>query len=181
MRIEALDPVGSTHVLVVLAVPAAAREQRLTWVDFDHRRVYEQSEAWHGVPLSSFPGLILGLASLPEAGRVGAASGDRFEVRTKSATIEYLMEWLNPGPRLALQEISAIFNPNEKYDVRYSKFLDKADFFLPSRVELNGSSPSGTIEMRIDWRDRRFNEEIPPEAFQVLKSSIEGFTHENDR
>lgn len=164
LRIEAMDPLGATHALMILD-----EKRRFTWIDYDNRQIHEIRERWHGLPLAKLPDLLLGLAPLPEDGKVAAADADGFEVRTQGTLLKFFMTWIDPGPRLALSGIDGTVQA-ERYHVAYSQFLDNDEFYLPRRVKLEsftGTVSDPTIEMQIDWRERKWNEPISEQLFKI--------------
>jgi hypothetical protein len=168
LRLEAMDPLGATHALMVVS------GGRLTWVDFDNQRVYEMRERWHGIPVRQLPGLLFGASAPPDEGTVGAAGENGFELRTDGGTYRYEMRWIDPGPRLALEGIDARLLSGKKehpYGVRYSKFLDKPDLYLPQEVELTAKE----VEIKLAWRERYWNEGVPAQAFVIPRAATEGF------
>ena len=179
LRIEAMDPLGATHALLILDT-----HSRLTWVDYDARTIYEVRHYWYGIPLARLPELLLGFLPIPDDGKVGAADADGFEVRSGAGTLHYIMNWIDPGPRLALGvvegEIHAGAGKTEKYVVHYSHYLDHDDFYLPGEVKLTGFSngaPEATSEIEVAWRERRWNETIPMQVF-ALPAGLEKFTRQ---
>lgn len=165
LRIEAIDPFGTLHSLMILD-----KSQNFTWIDFDQRQVYEMKSTWNGLPLAKLPELVLGIAT----------------VERPDPKIEYDMKWIDPGPRLALSGIVGTLkgprNVSERYVVQYSKFLDKDDYYLPEDIVIKGYRSSAItdaslpdIELSIAWRERTWNEPVPPELFNVPKSALKDF------
>lgn len=185
LRIEAMDPIGSTHALMILDGGG-----KLTWVDYDARRISEMKDSWHGLPLVRLPELLLGISSIPSQGRVRAFGGQPgesgIEVKIGKNLFRYHMEWREPGPKLALSGmVGEIFqgNEREKYVVGYSHFLDKSDFDLPEKCELRGftggeaakSDAKASIEIDVDWRERQWNEAIAEQAF-IIPPGVRSFS-----
>lgn len=187
LRIEAIDPFGSTHALLLLE-----RDQRLQWIDYDRRAIAKARDIWSGIPLAKLPELLLGISTLPPDARVSSADAGGFEVRSGANLFHYEMDWIDPGPRLALAGIAGdlpLGRKRERYVVRYSKYLDKDDFYLPQETEILGySRPDGIpatsgneradVELHLAWRERRWNEKIPDAVFALPKTGLEGFTLE---
>lgn len=165
-RLEAIDLVGTTHVLMVLDASS-----RFTWVDFDRGETTRMSGSWHGLPLGKLPDLLTGTATFPVNATIGSVKDDAFDVRTLSYSIRYLMTWIDPGPRLALNGVDGeVPGRRERYVVTYSKFADTPDFYLPTVISVKGfqggrSDPA--MELEISWRERRWNENIPAEVFNA--------------
>jgi hypothetical protein len=165
MRIEATDPFGATHALLILD-----KNMRFSWTDFDAKDTMSIKGNWHGIPLSRLPDLLIGISTLPEEGVVSSATEDSFEVRASQLSMVYLMSWIDPGPMLALNGINAEVDSihKEKYIVQYSHYLDKADLYLPQDVELSGyrgSIDKPQIEVKVNWRERKWNEPLSPDLF----------------
>lgn len=164
LRIEAIDPFGTVHSLMILD-----RSQKFTWIDFDQRQIYRMHATWNGLPLAKLPELVLGLATATE----------------QPSHIEYDMKWIDPGPRLALSGLTGLIktktNASERYVVQYSKFLDKDDYYLPEDVVIKGYSGGVVtdappdVELSIAWRERSWNEPVPPELFVVPATAVKGF------
>ncbi|MBI3555149.1 MAG: hypothetical protein HY074_02650 [Deltaproteobacteria bacterium] len=180
LRIEAMDPLGATHALLILDA-----HSRLTWVDYDARTIYEVRNYWYGIPLARLPELLLGFLPIPDDGKVGVADADGFEVRSGGNILRYIMSWIDPGPRLALSTIEGTVHASggkaEKYVVQYSHFLDKDDYYLPSDSKLLGYSEVAhgpSSEINVAWRERRWNETIPMQVF-ALPAGLEKFSREN--
>ncbi|MBI3542423.1 MAG: hypothetical protein HY075_04000 [Deltaproteobacteria bacterium] len=181
LRIEAMDPFGATHDLLILD-----QHSQLTWIDYDQRVVYRVRRDWHGVPLARLPELLLGLAVLPKDGKVGAAGPDGFEARAGRNLFRYALEWIDPGPRLALGEVEGRLEDAkgraQRYLVHYSHFLDKDDFYLPRDVSLAGFGAAGkdaehpSLELDVAWRERRWNEPVPMQVFAVPHGTVETFS-----
>src|SRR5581483_350083 len=144
-----------THALILLD-----SKGQFTLNDYDQNQVTRLQDTWHGLPLSRLPELLLGITSLPENGVVSSAHDDSFEVRLGNRRFLYLMRWIDPGPRLALSGIEGENSEGKKYTVHYSHFMDKQDFYLPQEVQI-----SGDIELKITWRERSWNEQIPARVF----------------
>lgn len=175
MRIEASDPFGTVHGLMILD-----SDQRFTWIDFDQGRYYEMHSTWNGLPLAKLPELLLGVSSFSEVEhRFEGSSGDSILFRSPESTVSFLMSWIDPGPMLALSGLSGEFK-SQRYRVEYSHFLDKEDFYLPSNVVVKGygatqhvGKPSDQsklglepdVEFDIRWREREWNAKIAPELF----------------
>lgn len=186
LRIEAMDPFGSTHALLLLRPSAKSAGLDFTMVDFDHHEIYEARDSWYGLPLNQFPNLLLGLASFPDNGAVGAAGPDGFEIRSGKNTFRYAMTWIDPGPRLALESIEGEVLRSrgaERYVVLYSKYLDKKDFYLPEVAEVKGyavgaSAQEPRVEVKITWRERDWNGEVSDKAFVFPEEALKGFSRE---
>ncbi len=224
LRIEAIDLLGATHVLLLLD-----SKEEFHWINLDKKERKKLKKDWYGIPLKYLPDLILGLAAPSETDHL----------------VQYEFEWIDPGPQLALSKIEGQIQPellrlerkrveqppealargsdasgsnldttrsnvkatqyNEKYIVTYTHFKDKADFYLANKVTLrvvsdlrpnlslaqqmssrpdwirsrshapHVSAPdvkapanppeNSKIEASIEWRERKWNEEIPSEAF----------------
>jgi hypothetical protein len=173
LRIEGMDPLGATHDLMVLD-----ESSNLTWVDFDSKSISKIKEGWYGIPISKLPDLLLGIAHFGANAVTSAADADGFEVRAANARIRYLMRWIDPGPRLALDGIDATFNDGKKYAVHYSKFLDKADFYLPQEAKVEGHTGDAKVEINVAWRERAWNNIIPAQVFQIPESVRKEFSHD---
>jgi hypothetical protein len=181
LRIQAVDPIGATHALLLMRLEEGGQKRLvLTWIDYDERRVSKVTTDWYGIPLSALPELLVGAPRPPKDGVVGSVEADAFEIRSGANTYRYQMEWIDPGPRLALSSVEATLKgPRgrpERYAVHYSKFMDKDDLYLPQDVDVTGSTGAGKtdVDIGLNWRERRWNETIPPEVFQIPR--LEGFS-----
>lgn len=171
LRIEAIDPFGATHSLMILDAA-----QKFTWLDYDRNETYEMRSSWHGLPLAKLPELVLGIAAPPEGAHLAKAdtpSGDGFVATLGRNTFKYDMTWIDPGPRLALKGLVGEINEGvprpERYVVAYSKYLDTAEFYLPEEIKLSGFSSATLkepdVEVQISWRERAWNEPVAPKIF----------------
>jgi hypothetical protein len=180
LRIQAVDPIGATHALLILRPEDGAKKRPvLSWIDYDERRVSKVRTDWYGIPLAALAELLVGISRPPKDGVVGSVEADAFQIRSGANTFRYLMEWIDPGPRLALSSVEATLKGArgrpERYAVHYSKFMDKEDLYLPQDVDVTGSTgPDKTdVDFGLNWRERRWNETIPAEVFQIPR--LDGF------
>lgn len=167
LRIEAIDPLGTTHSLMILE-----QNQKFTWIDYDRGESYVMQSTWHGLPLSKLPDLILGVATPPEGAKVISSGPDGFEAKLGPNTFAYDMRWIDPGPRLALEgvtgEVTGPRGATERYAVEYSKYLDYDEFYMPEEVKLlgfTGGKSEPDLEIHVAWRERKWNEKIPDRVF----------------
>lgn len=167
LRIEAIDPFGTTHALMILEA-----NQKFTWLDYDRNESHVMRSTWYGLPLSKLPDLILGVATPPESAKVVSSSEDGFESKVGDNTFKYDMTWIDPGPRLALEGLNGeVKKPNgaiERYVVEYSKYLDYDEFYMPEEIKLLGFTSGKSepdLEVQISWRERKWNETVPDRVF----------------
>lgn len=167
MRFEAVDPFGATHALVVLDP-----QLKLTWIDFDRKESSSFVQSWHGVPLEWLPDFLLGIAPFPTDGKIIGKMDDGFSIRSKRAELTYHVYWGGANAPYALEEIQATHvdsGADEKVFAEYSKFLGDDDHRLPARVEIMGSEHGKEqIKILIQWRDRKWNENLPDALFQPV-------------
>ena len=171
MRIEGTDQLGATHALLVLEP-----SQKLIWIDFDHEERMVIPRQWAGIPVGDLPDLLLGAVRLPERGVVSAAGEDGFEVRSGQSSYQYGLSSIDPGPRLVLSSVRATMvdhtvakGREAKYEASYSKFLERDQFYLPQEIhlmgEVVGGKQPGKLELKINWRERTWNEKIDAGIF----------------
>jgi len=181
VRIEAIDPFGMTHALLILAPQKTGEKEPkpllLTWIDYDQKKITQIQNSWNGIPLAHLPELLIGLGAIPKSGKVGGANIDGFDVRTpEKDLIHYAMNWIDPGPRLALRQVDGTWR-GARFSVNYKKFLDKQDFYLPGEVEIKGQAGQG-VELNLAWRERTWNESSTEKAFEVPLRGLEGFSRD---
>lgn len=184
MRIEALDPFGTLHHLFLVD----GAKERLTWADFDRKRLREAQGRWHGVPVRLLPHLILG--SLPPTALkdlgykdvvVGATppGQDAFVVQTDQGPIEYLLSWIDPGPRVVMSGLRTTVpqdgGTEAEVSVAYGHFGDKKDFYLPQSM---GLTVALDFEMKASWREREWNKSADAALFSLTPAQTKGLVRE---
>ncbi|MEW6055607.1 MAG: hypothetical protein AB1540_03260 [Bdellovibrionota bacterium] len=184
LRIEAMDPLGVTHALMLLD-----SNRNFLSIDFDQRRYFSAQGTWYGLPLDQLPDLLLGLLALPGHHKLEQSDEQGFRVSSDHGRFRYEITWIDPGPRMALKkidgEIERKAGRKEKYIVEYSKYLDVPDFYLPQEVNLKSYSQASKpedqpdLEVHIAWRERRWNEEIPAQVFSLSPDFLRGFSKES--
>lgn len=177
MRFEVIDPLGSTHLLVILKQYGS--KLKLYSFNFDEETYVEAQESWYGFPLEQLPSLLLGLGYFPQNGSVRSVSADTqsFSILNESTRasqkFEYTMRWIDPGPQMALDRFEGHSNQSASYIVSYSKFLDTPDFYLPKVVVLESQTQQSDrlkikTEIKLTWKERRWNELSVSDADSVF-------------
>lgn len=185
-RVEALDPFGTMHHLMVLG-----EDQVLRWVDYDSQTYRIIKKAWQGVPLKLMSYLFVGVIPIEKLKLFGLGKfrvqGEDVNASVESLLIDfeqgadYLlgMDIADTSKKLALSKITAQVDSGGKQQqmsVGYTGFGDKKNFYMPQNILL---SVGADTELSLNWKDRDWNEVQDPNIFKVSESDLKGFAREN--
>jgi hypothetical protein len=175
LRIEALDPVGGLHHLMLVD---GARDT-LDWADFDGGLWRSGKGQWRGIAIRMLPHLLMGSfepAQLAAFGftapQVSAAEGAEAVTFRRSGSagdpLVLGLGWVTPGPRLLLSSVSTSVKEGQglrHVQVVYGRFGESRDHNAPQDVTL---TVEPDFELKLAWREREWMAEAPAaDLFQV--------------
>ncbi len=147
IRLEALDPFGMLHHLIVLD----GEQKTLVWTDHDEKVVRTAQNSLRGMPLAILPNLLAGVSPLSEL---------------ESLELSYVVA--DRGGINVLKTVSGKIT-DEQADskesivaVLYEKFSTRKEYDLPKSVSMNIGEG---VSITLDWRSRAINKDLRPELF----------------
>ena len=186
MRIEALDPFGTLHHLLIFS------NKKLRWIDYDSSAYRVASEKWQGIPIQLMPHFFLGVLPMKklkqlDLGEVSLEGGNLGEIELFNArfanfgSFSFFMNWLTPGPRLVLSKIESSIMERDQVRplvANYQNHSDRKNFFTPQSFTL---TVGDDVEINLSWRERSWNEVVEENLFKVDEKTLKGFVRENMR
>ena len=159
LRLAAEGPMGVTYALLVLNASRV-----LTWVDFDKHVKSKIEREWQGLPLEELPDLLLGIAPLRENWKTVSNNQDAFEVESDFGRIAYGLKWFEDGGKPVVSDLKS-----ERYEVKFKDHFGAREYYLPREIEIRGKDG---LYVRVNWRERKWNEKIPAAAFSVPQTDF---------
>lgn len=152
-RLQATDPFGVTHVLIFIE----PHPPKLTWIDFDRRKIGVFHEKWRGLPFPLLSSLMLGFPLEQIQKHSPSLASTQLQRETHDGFERYRFSF-------------------QGYDVEYSAYhivyQGTAAAYFPKKIRI---VKAGDFEMDIEWKKQAWNDAMDPNIFKQPQSAFEGF------